>query len=441
MLPILIVVLIVLYFVLKYSRDELPRVAPSNSPVVYDYLIIGGGIAGLYAAKRLHEMGKNVLVLESSDRIGGRAYQINWHDTPIKLGAGIIRPGDSHLLKLCDELELPLVEFQQTSSIDMADSPFTSAQLAVLVGAVKDAVTASIDANDTSVYTMTFPQFLKQIIPNEYEKFLHHFGYKDMLNACAWDTIYNYPIEDVVAPDSAVPRYYIGDHNATSGWNALIGALCAGFLIYTNSRVVGIERAREFDKISPLAPMYVMTSRRKYAARNVIFATDKPGAEAILSHSNLDNDAFDFLHEIGTVSFVRGFSYYKNGYNKIAGFNITADTNRFIPYNDKVVMSIYDDDIAPDINTNWREIADARMTKYGVSVAPCDDFISKEWPVGIHYYKPRQTSNPSRDQLLYKWAQPVPNVYMCGEMISLSQGWVNGAIESVDRLMDILSDE
>lgn len=40
----------------------------------YDAVIVGAGAAGLSATRRLHEAGRRVICLESSDRIGGRAH-------------------------------------------------------------------------------------------------------------------------------------------------------------------------------------------------------------------------------------------------------------------------------------------------------------------------------------------------------------------------------
>jgi monoamine oxidase len=40
----------------------------------YDVIVVGGGLAGLSAAKELIHLGRSVLILEANDRIGGRAF-------------------------------------------------------------------------------------------------------------------------------------------------------------------------------------------------------------------------------------------------------------------------------------------------------------------------------------------------------------------------------
>ena len=64
----------------------------------YDYIIIGGGIAGLYANYKLYNTGTGLL-LERNSYFGGRAYEIDFHGTLIKLGAGIMADHNKHLVK------------------------------------------------------------------------------------------------------------------------------------------------------------------------------------------------------------------------------------------------------------------------------------------------------------------------------------------------------
>jgi monoamine oxidase len=53
----------------------------------HDVIIVGAGSAGLYAAKTLTEDGYDVLIIEATDRIGGRVYSDTLGDTRIELGA------------------------------------------------------------------------------------------------------------------------------------------------------------------------------------------------------------------------------------------------------------------------------------------------------------------------------------------------------------------
>lgn len=53
-------------------------------------IVIGSGIAGLACADKLKKSGKNVLVLEARDRIGGRLYSIKNEDETFDLGASWI---------------------------------------------------------------------------------------------------------------------------------------------------------------------------------------------------------------------------------------------------------------------------------------------------------------------------------------------------------------
>ncbi len=59
----------------------------ASQPSEYDVIVIGAGMAGLYAARELLAKGHSVLVLEASDRHGGRIYSKTLGETRIEMGA------------------------------------------------------------------------------------------------------------------------------------------------------------------------------------------------------------------------------------------------------------------------------------------------------------------------------------------------------------------
>ncbi len=72
-----------------------------------EVVIIGGGIAGLTAAYRLRKQGLNPLIIESTNRLGGRIYTKSIGNQSFELGATWIFK-DEMLKQLIDELGLDL---------------------------------------------------------------------------------------------------------------------------------------------------------------------------------------------------------------------------------------------------------------------------------------------------------------------------------------------
>jgi len=59
----------------------------------YDVIVIGGGLAGVVAARDLTDQGNSVLLLEARDRLGGRVFTTTFAgtDTPIELGGQFLQ--------------------------------------------------------------------------------------------------------------------------------------------------------------------------------------------------------------------------------------------------------------------------------------------------------------------------------------------------------------
>ncbi len=83
----------------------------SDNAASVDTVVIGAGAAGLMAARELKRAGKQVLVLEASNRVGGRVntlYDAN-AGVPVELGAEFIHGDAPETTRLCDEAHLATV--------------------------------------------------------------------------------------------------------------------------------------------------------------------------------------------------------------------------------------------------------------------------------------------------------------------------------------------
>jgi monoamine oxidase len=73
----------------------------ASSPQHVDVVVIGAGLAGLTAARKLTEAGLRVVVLEARDRVGGRTWTITASDgTPLDLGGQYVGPTQHRMLAL-----------------------------------------------------------------------------------------------------------------------------------------------------------------------------------------------------------------------------------------------------------------------------------------------------------------------------------------------------
>jgi monoamine oxidase len=95
------------------SREALKRAvgaALEAGEEVYDCVVVGGGVSGLVAARRLQDAQLSVLVLEARDRVGGRTYSAEVADggdrRRVDLGGQWIGPSQRRISALVSELKL-----------------------------------------------------------------------------------------------------------------------------------------------------------------------------------------------------------------------------------------------------------------------------------------------------------------------------------------------
>ncbi|HEU5404456.1 MAG TPA: NAD(P)/FAD-dependent oxidoreductase, partial [Gaiellaceae bacterium] len=62
----------------------------------HDVIVVGGGFAGVTAAREIALRGCSVLLLEARDRLGGRTWSADWNGIPIEYGGGWVHWHQPH---------------------------------------------------------------------------------------------------------------------------------------------------------------------------------------------------------------------------------------------------------------------------------------------------------------------------------------------------------
>ena len=62
------------------------------------------------------------------------------------------------------------------------------------------------------------------------------------------------------------------------------------------------------------------------------------------------------------------------------------------------------------------------------------DMVSFFWSEGTHYYKPLPIEYKSRKEFIKEAQHPTDNIWVVGEVVAEKQGWVEGALSSVEKI-------
>ena len=397
--------------------------------MIYDIIIIGSGISGLYAAYNIKKMSpdKSFLILEKYKKqwIGGRTSDEMFYGTEVVTGAGIGRKKKDKLLqKLLDELGLETNEFTV--------KPHYSAMFQHLD--VKNVMDRLRD--EYAKYTgprTTFKAFATGVLGEKtYSQFLLSAGYTDFEKEDAHDTLYHYGMDD----------NYCCSKGFTVPWRKLVMKL---------ADEIGeshFKFSSDVTKITKTGDEFIIDTEggKTYTCNKVIIATTITGIRKLLPKPIYnDIEGQPFLRLYGKFSknsipimneYVKGYTFLPGPLQKIIPMN--PDTGIYmIAYNDNNNTLALKNNLE---NTKENRDMYCRLLEKSMGI-PADllnliavkDFY---WPVGTHYYKPLNTSiYKDRAEFIDVAQHPEKGILVVGEVVSKNQGWAEGALDSVRMVL------
>jgi hypothetical protein len=400
------------------------------SKKIYDVIIIGSGMSGLYTARLLKKYKPNIsfLIIEKNSRehLGGRANTQQFYGTRILIGAGIGRlKKDKLLAKLLSDVDIPIHTFDVNHRVTVSKYIDVNNTMDVLKKKYKD-------ENMANKRPTTFASFAKSSLGNStYDRFIHSSGYTDYINEDAYETIYEYGIEDNLGGWKAfsVPWHELGQFMAND-----IGM--KNFLF--NSEVTDISYGSDLvnvrtsnEKIFSCKKLVIASTIdtvRKLIPRPIY--NDIEGQPFLRAYGKFDKASSAILRELIPV-----MTYVDFPIQKIIPMD-AAKGVYMIVYNDNenaVTLESKTENTVETRNFYERLLEKTlRLPRDSLHLLAIRAFY---WNIGTHYYKPLKAAYKSREEFIYKAQRPENNIFVVGELISRNQGWTEGAIESVEAVI------
>lgn len=379
---------------------------------IYDYIIIGGGVAGLYANWKLNGQGKSGILLEKESEVGGRLLEVKFHGYQIKLGAGIMAEHNIHLLKLLKTLGLKYSTFKSETKTLLAPFDMESA-----ITQIKK----TYNANKQETKFMTSIQFLKKYFSITFVKsFVANCEYRDWLESDIGYFIKYYDINDM----SHSPYNVL-----LSNWTDLANKL----------KLPNCICSHEVKSITKLPDGKYQVDGKYITKKLYVCTTLKPVDKLIGKFIN-----FSYGDYIGTIPFVRIYTWHAKPYDtsKISHYNIVPNQlEKIIKITPNILMASYSDNSGAkywksvnfaDKKTQIKKVEN-KLRELSIGINKVNDVEICWWEEGVHYYKP--FGNQTMNQVIKKLLKPTKGIYVIGEITSKKHGWVEGAIQSVNSII------
>jgi len=417
--------------------------------MIYDYIIVGAGIAGLYTAYNLKKTHPSCsfLILETNSKkyIGGRIHQEKFVDHLVTTGAGIGRKKkDKYLIKLLDELKVKYNEFKVkiTYTFNPLDVKKTIKELQQIYENLPE------QKNNES---LTFKDFALPILGQEkYKQFLVSSGYTDYENDGIEEVLYMYGFEDNSCcwTGLSIP------------WNEFISKLIQniGILnIKTNSYVTKIEDINNNICINVLNNH---SNQHKYECKKLLIATTITSLRKLLKDPIYNEiEAQPFFRIYATISKkyidimkekVKGMTIVTNELQKISpidpekGIYMVAysDNKNAIKLKNYMKENIISEEKLYNLNKinydNNEYLTQLLKKALDIKELKINKIVGFYRESGTHYYKPLNKMYNNRIDFIKKAQRPSKNIFVIGEVVSENQGWTNSALSTYHKIKNFL---
>jgi glycine/D-amino acid oxidase-like deaminating enzyme len=399
---------------------------------MYDTVIVGGGLAGLTVTLELAlrmQRGESVCLLEREPTVGGRALTYQEHGLQYEIGAGRIYKDHARVNELVKRYKLKTFPITSESHYDAEPNPFLDMMVPIL------RILEALPPNELGNTT------LAKLIPEPFSPLFSMYPYTSELHVLRADKALEAFRKEMGATGKE-DYYGIAEGIQTLAHRLEHDARNRNAVIKTGYNVTDVKRIRDelFEVTGTSSGIQEVIQ-----AKRIVFATD---IDALRKFAILKGSPF--LQQIRSAPLLRIYAVYPPNKDGTVWFTgkpkrITNGKLRFvIPINPEkgLIMISYTDGHDAEY---WRNLEGSELQatlaeevakEFPEDTIPEPTYLKKHfWNSGCAYWTPGDYDVEKASMNAHN---PSKNVYVCGESVSLNQAWLEGALESAEKLLRLL---
>jgi hypothetical protein len=403
---------------------------------LYDEIIIGSGFSGLYWCYKNNS--DNFLILEKSNRIGGRVHNIEWNKTQISLGGSIIKSSNNLTIKLVNELNLEIGESlskyhlidleNKIESINKPNEDNFYELNKLIIKYLKNKF--EINKEQIKKNKLNWNEFLNLFMNLEISTYINsNLLYKIDSNSDI-ESVLEYEINELLRTEN-FKIFFIKQFGYTGLLNKLIDFINKKNIILNNQ----VNQIIKIDNIFKV----ITTENKIYKTKKIIFATESKTNIKFDLGKNNNHNLTNLYDMVSGSNYIKIYSFNKNGHGLEYSYRTSGMVGKVIYLNQNVLICCYTEEnqavqLNNLLNKNSKydqiEIIYNLLKKCLIPIkTKPDDIIIKFWESGIHYNTVNYDKN-KKTELLKQLKNS--NIIVIGESVGNTHGWVNSAFESVD---------
>ena len=418
----------------------------------YDIIILGGGIAGIYTLYNLIKnplfKNKKILLLEKTERLGGRVYSINpYKNHPediIEGGAGRFSQKHILLIKLIQELNLE-DKIQEIGNGETKYYPINREKNYETEILLSKVINASKKESIEYLRTISFTEYASKILSKDEVQYMQDsFGYySELVIMNTYDTI-----------------QLLRNLNATDNhFNILIGGLSQinermiQFVDKKNKNIFQInQNVNKISQINNKLYKIETTQNKKYTTRIIISALPKN----ILERISFFKPIYPLLSKIKCAPLCRIYSRFETDpwFKNLPKITTNNHLRMIIPVNKEkgIIMISYTDNKFAEYwnNIYKKEGVDRLNQKIKEEIKESTDIIIPRepiqtniyyWKYGVGYWGIGANSKEISRKMIQPFASSQQYIFCCGEHYSENfQQWMEGALETSNKVLEKIID-